>query len=308
MKLLANKIERRLRTIFRAAYQTEVNSFLLAKLHIERIRSLGNVQSLQDVEFRVFSQWGEDGIIQYLISKVPIPNPSFIEFGVGYYFESNTRFLLMNDNWRGLVIEGVPRYVNYIQHDEDFCRRYNLTALCTFITRETINTIFENAGFVGDIGLLSIDVDGNDYWLWETVEAVRPRVVICEYNSVFGADFAISVPYDPSFIRRKAHFSDLYFGASLAGLCHLAEKKGYDFVGSNSAGVNAFFVRKDISKGLRKFTAKEGYVESQHRESRDIHGKLTYIAGASRLNLIRDLQVIDVVDNKPIFLREIILD
>ncbi len=204
----------------------------------------------------------------------------------------------MNDNWRGLVIEGNPRYVNYIQHDEDVYRRYNLTAVCQFITRESINKIFEDAGFVGDIGLLSIDVDGNDYWLWEAIDIVQPRIVICEYNSVFGSDHAVSVPYDPKFVRRNAHYSDLFFGASLAAFCFLAEKKGYDFVGSTSSGVNAFFVRKDLSHDLRKFTAKEGYVESQHRESLDREGKLTYVGGKDRLKLIEDMKAVDVTTNK----------
>ncbi len=306
MKAVLNKIERRLRKVLAGAYQAEVNSFLLAKLHIEKIRARGRVDNLQEVEFQVFSQWGEDGIIQYLISRVPIPNPVFIEFGVGYYFESNTRFLLMNNNWRGLVIEGEPKYVAYIQSDEDVYRRYNLTALCRFLTRETINKIFADAGFVGDIGLLSIDVDGNDYWLWEAIHVVQPRIVICEYNSIFGADAAVSVPYDPAFSRRKAHYSDLFFGSSLQALCHLAEKKGYDFVGSNSAGVNAFFVRRDLSQGLRRFTAKEGYVESQQRESRDYKGNLSYIGGADRRKLIEHMNIVDVVTNQQGALREVI--
>ncbi len=308
MNLLLNKIERRLRRILAGAYQAEANSFMLAKLHIDRINALGKLDSLQEAEFRVFSQWGEDGIIQYLISKVPIPDRRFIEFGVGYYLESNTRFLLMNNNWRGFVIEGNPRYVQYIQHDEDIYRRHYLTAMCQFITREGINEIFKNAGYVGDIGLLSIDIDGNDYWVWEAIDVVQPRIVIIEYNSVFGAERAVTVPYDRKFERRKAHYSDLYFGASLPALCYLAEKKGYDFVGSTSSGVNAFFVRKDLSQGLCKFTPEEGYVESLHRESRDREGGLTYLGGPDRLKEIQDMKVVDVITNKEVFLRELVDD
>jgi hypothetical protein len=196
--------------------------------------------------------------------------------------------------------------VEYIQREEDIYRRHDLTAVCQFITRENINSIFEDAGFVGDIGLLSIDIDGNDYWVWEAIEVVQPRIVISEYNSVFGADRAVSVPYDPKFERRKAHYSDLFFGASLPALCYLAEKKGYDFVGSTSSGVNAFFVRKDLSQGLRKLTAKEGYVRSQHRESLDREGKLTYIGGLDRLKVIQDMSVVDVTTNKECLLRELL--
>lgn len=294
MKHFAKKALHKLRRLSGAAYRVELNSMLLARLLVREHLERTNLQSLSEVEFRVFSQWGEDGIIQYLINTVPITDKSFIEFGVQYYTESNTRFLLLNDNWRGLVIDGGRKYIDYIRHDEEVYRRHNLTAVCHFITRDNINSILRDAGFEGDIGLMSIDIDGNDYWVWEAIEVVRPRIVICEYNSVFGPDVPVSVPYHPSFERRKAHYSDLYFGASLPALCLLAARKGYDFVGSNSAGVNAFFVRSDIPHGLRKLSSKDGYVVSQQRESRDVRGELSFVSGLERLDLIKDEQVINV--------------
>ena len=130
-----------------------MNSILLGRLHIREILATGRIDSIQKAEFKVFSQFGEDGIIQYLINTIPIPNRSFIEFGTQYYTESNTRFLLMNNNWNGLVIDGGKKYVDYIRHDEAVYRLHNLTAVQKFITTENINQVFEDNGFVGDIGL-----------------------------------------------------------------------------------------------------------------------------------------------------------
>ena len=123
------------------------------------------------------------------------------------------------------------------------------------------------------------------------VSVVRPDLVILEYNSVFGVERAITVPYDPGFVRTCAHFSNLYQGASLLALCDLSADKGYDFVGSNSAGNNAYFVRRDLHHGLRVLSPEEGSVVSKFAESRDEKGELSFVRGTERLDVIRDLPV-----------------
>jgi hypothetical protein len=277
---------------------------LLGKLNIERIKDLREVSSLREVEFKVFSQWGEDGIIQYLTWKLPIPNKTFVEFGVETYVESNTRFLLMNDNWRGLVMDGSQRNVDAIRMDPIYWR-HDLTAVASFITRDNINQLISSYVDDDDIGLLSVDIDGNDYWVWKEITAVNPRIVICEYNSVFGAERAVTIPYQEDFHRTRAHYSNLYWGASLAALCKLAEEKNYQFVGSNSAGNNAFFVRKDLSSDLPNLSPKEGYVQSQFREARDERGRLTYLAGQDRLREIRDMSVCDFDSGKIVSIKDL---
>lgn len=279
--------------------RVETCAMMLARLHIDRIRAIGAPRSLADVEFRVFSQWGEDGIIQYLLSRIEIPNPVFVEFGVENYKESNTRFLLMNNNWIGLVIDSGDDHINFIRRDE-LSWRYSLRAVRAFITAENINELISGAGIGGDIGLLSIDITGNDYWIWKAIQVISPRIVICEYNSVFGKDMPVTVPYDPSFYLTTAHYSNLYFGASLPALCHLAEEKGYIFVGTNSVGSNAFFVRKDVAGTLPALTAESGYVEDRIRGSRDAKGKLTFLSGSARLNVIAHLPVVNVSTNATI--------
>jgi hypothetical protein len=249
---------------------------------------------LRDAEFQVFSQSGEDGIIQYLLGKVPIENPVFVEFGVQDYSESNTRFLLCKDEWRGLIIDGGRTHQRFVAA-RGLDWRYDITALSAFITRENIDDLIRGAGISGDIGLLSVDLDGNDYWVLEAIGCVSPRILVVEYNSHFGPDHAITIPYRSDFTRAAAHHSLMYFGASLPALCHLAERKGYAFVGSNTAGFNAFFVRRDLVGGLKERTAKEGWVENRIRESRDERGRFTLVGDhASRLRLIADLDVVEV--------------
>jgi len=287
--------------------QIEENRILLAKVHINNIKSLKNYPSrLSDVEFKVFSQWGEDGIIQFLISRVPIENEIFIEFGVETYHESNTRFLLMNNDWRGLIMDGNKDYMKQIQYD-DIYSRHDLTSITAFITKENINQVIKDSCITGDIGLLSIDIDGNDYWIWDSINVVSPRIVVCEYNSIFGCKEAVSILYDEKFNRTKAHHSNLYYGASLEALWMLAEKKGYVFVGSNRAGSNAFFVRKDVSSKVIALSSEEGYVKSNARESRDENGRLTYISGDNRIKLIANKEVVNVITNEKKLVQDVCL-
>lgn len=254
-----------------------------------RVRELKSINGFSDVEFSVFSQFGDDGIIQWLIHRLPGLSDTFVEFGVEDYQEANTRFLLVNDNWRGLVMDGSSRNVDAIKRDP-ISWRHDLQSACAFVTVENIDQLLRQHGFEGDIGLLHIDIDGNDYWVWRAVTAARPAIAIIEYNSVFGADRAITVPYDPKF-RTGTRFSNLYFGASLPALCDLAHSKGYDFVGSNSAGNNAYFVRSELQHGLKTLTAAEGYVVSRFADSRDSKGRLTYLRGEQRLASLKGLPV-----------------
>ncbi len=255
------------------------------------------VSSLHEVEFSVFSQWGDDGIIQYLIHKLGLKQSSFVEFGVQNYLESNTRFLLMNNNWRGLVIDASEHDIGVIKRDAIYWN-YDITAVCHFIDRDNINSILKTNGFTGEIGLLHIDIDGNDYWIWEAINEVNPVIVIMEYNSLFGDSRPISIPYDKSFYASEAHYSRIYFGASIAALCHLAGKKGYTFIGSNSNGNNAYFIRNDKVSAFKSLTPAEGYVYSRFRQNRDANGNLTLTSDHETLKTFAGLKVVNVITGK----------
>lgn len=287
-----------------ARRSAESAQLLLGEVLSRQLRERGPLPRLRDAEFQVFSQFGDDGIIQYLIHLLGPLEERFIEFGVEDYSESNTRFLLSHDNWRGLVIDGSRAHVDHIRR-QPYSWRHDLTSAHALVDRENVNSLFRGHGFSGPIGLLSVDIDGNDYWVWEAIDAVDPAIVVCEYNAVFGATAAVTVPYDPAFQRTRAHHSNLYWGASLSALCRLADRKGMDFVGTNGAGNNAYFVRRDRLGPLRPVPAPEGFTDSRFRESRDRRGRLTFLGGAARRAAIADLPVMDVERNRIVRVGEI---
>lgn len=255
------------------------------------------INSLHEVEFKVFSQWGDDGIIQYLTQNINIENKIFVEFGVETYHEANTRFLLMKDNWEGLVIDGSLANINNIKK-QDVYWKFGLQAHCAFITKENINQIISSYNIANNVGILSVDIDGNDYWITEAISCIKPDILINEYNSVFGNERAISVPYKEDFVRSKAHYSNLYYGVSLAATIFLANKKGYAFVGCNSNGNNAYFVRREkLNSKVKEISLLDGYVESKFKESRDTNRKLTFLTGDKRIELLKGLPVINVITN-----------
>ena len=170
-----------------------------------------------------------------------------------------------------------------------------MKAVQGFVNQENINQILSKNGLSGDIGILSIDIDGNDYWVWKAIDIISPRIVIVEYNAKFGISKALTIPYDPNFTRSKAHYSMMYAGASLKALCLLGNEKGYAFIGCNSAGNNAFFLRKDVKPDfIKELTSDQGYIMSKFREFRDPQGNLTHAPQHEIDALLESLPLVDV--------------
>lgn len=258
-----------------------------------QLRGLNQLSSLQDAEFKVFSQWGEDGIIEWLISRLPGIPQSFVEFGVENYTEANTRFLLSHRHWRGLIMDGSVQNIASVRARNDHWK-YDLTAIDAFVTRDNIDGLIAGAGFSGEIGLLSVDIDGNDYWVWESISSVNPWIVIVEYNAVLGDLKPLSIPYDAGFTRMAAHHSALYYGASAAAFEFLAARKGYVAVGSNRAGNNLFYLRKDVMAAIQPLIADRRPRPSLYAEARTPLGELSLTRGAARRHLIDEMPVTDV--------------
>jgi hypothetical protein len=264
------------------------------------LRRRHNIKTLSEVEFRVFSQFGEDGILEWIIQRLvdssfQVPE-TFVDFGVEDYSEANTVFLLRHRNWRGLVIDASDGNIARLR-SSDIYWRHDITAISAFVTRENINALI-SPGFNGEIGVLSIDIDGNDYWVWQAIDCISPWIVVCEYNAVLGDVYALTVPYDPNFVRTAAHHSGLYAGCSIAALKKLASTKGYELIGSNGAGNNAFFVREAIAGPLTKCIVDLAAKPSHFRESRDRKGAFTHVGGALRRELIADSLFLDLATNK----------
>lgn len=281
---------------FASEDQREDVALLTGQVAVRQIRQLEKLDCLWGAEFRVSSQWGEDGIIEWLVYHLGDMPESFVEFGVQNYRESNTRFLLQNRNWRGLVIDGSEAYVDQIRRDR-VSWRHDLTAIASFITRDNINSLIAGAGFKGELGILSVDIDGVDYWVWEAIQCVNPQVLIVEYNSAFGDLLPLTVPYTPDFVRGRAHYSNLYYGVSIRAARFLAEKRGYKFVGSNSAGNNAFFVRNDLADAILRRLVNVEDRPSRFRESRAANGALSFVSPVNRTSMIAHLPVVNVEKN-----------
>lgn len=197
---------------------------------------------LNRFEYQVFSQNGEDGIIQEIFNRIGLTNKYFIEFGVENGLECNTTNLLYK-NWKGLWIEGSKKhYADINMRFSDMITTSNLQVQNAFITAENIESLFQKANAPHEPDLLSIDIDYNDYHVWKAIVNYRPRVVIIEYNSVFRPDTHFVVKYDAGKMWDKTS----HFGASLYALEQLGLEKGYKLVGCVFTGSNAFFVRNDL--------------------------------------------------------------
>lgn len=268
---------------------------LQGEVRAHQIRQIGPLKSLADAEFSVFSQWGEDGILSWLIDLINPSSNIFIEFGVEDYRESNTRYLLMTRSWSGLVIDGSEDYISAIKTD-DISYKYDIESVNAFIDRENINSLLDKIVHNNNIGLLSVDIDGVDYWILENI-LCRSAIIAVEYNAVFG-EYPVSVPYDPTFDRRKKHASGMYWGASLAAFRHLLEERNYIFAGTNRAGTNAFFV--DAVYEERISAALKGRIEwpCRMREVRNMNGQLSFRRYDQERGAIADLPVVNVVSGK----------
>ena len=180
------------------------NDLNLIKLNQGKILINQNSALKQDEvnnhEYKIFSQFGEDSIIQFLINNLNISKNLFIEIGVENYEEANTRFLLENNNWEGLIIDGSDKNIKFVR-EQNYYWRNKIKAVSRFVSTDNINEIILDNKFRDNIGILSIDIDGNDYWLWESINVVSPDILIIEYNANFGSKKSLTIKYDENFQR-----------------------------------------------------------------------------------------------------------
>ena len=212
--------------------------------------------------FKTYSQNDEDGIIQEIFRRVGVGGRTFVEFDVETGIECNSAKLLI-EGWRGLWIEAKPENAGAIRRRfAPFLQERKLTLLQRAVTTENIDALMAEGGMGGEIDLLGIDIDYNDYWVWKALTAVRPRAVVIEYNASLRPPVSVTVPYDPGGSWDGSNF----YGASLEALVRLGAQKGYRLVGCSIAGVNAFFVRDDLCGGkfLEPATAEEHYEPPRH--------------------------------------------
>jgi hypothetical protein len=214
-------------------------------------RSGGPLPALSDVEFKCYSQNGEDGILLYLFSLLGTTNRRVVEVCAGHGMECNAANLIVNHGWEALLLDGDDDLLALGRAFYAKCRTTSLwppTLAQAWITAENVNEVV-GAHFRGPIDLLSLDLDGNDYWVWRALDCITPRVVVLEFNAGIGPDDSVSMTYQPGF---QLDFSVRPYrcGASLAAFVKLGRAKGYRLVGLQSMGFNAFFVREGVGERL----------------------------------------------------------
>jgi hypothetical protein len=231
---------------------------ILAKMRIASLLAEPRHQdpkSLARHGFKVYSQTDEDGILQEIFRRIGVGQATFVEFGCGHGMENNTVYLLLQ-GWSGLWMDSDTRNNEKIAKTfEPFLKAGVLRFKPTLVTRENINDLLVQEP--KEVDLLSIDIDMNDYWVWQAIECIRPRVVVIEYNASIRPPGALVVPYQPDRVWTGGNI----FGASLSALEQLGTAKGYALVGCGITGVNAYFVRQDLvaDRFAAPFTAERHY-------------------------------------------------
>ena len=260
-------------------------------------------ESLHEAEFTVFSQWGEDGIIDWLARTVPIERRLFVEFGVEDYRDANTRFLLEGRGWAGLVIDSASEHITRIVRS-DLYWRHNLKAVTAFVTAENINSLLLDAGLQGDIGLLSVDIYGNDYWVWRAIDAVSPRIVVIEYNGLFGDTARVSVPYDPSFVLSTGPLLEPLLRGFTWG-----SRQPWSGQRLSAGGLQLDRLqrlRPQRHGRSRNRTGRcRGHAAPTFRQSRDRSGRLTFLTLEEEIREIADLPLVDVVSGEECTVSEV---
>jgi hypothetical protein len=274
------------------------SKFMLGSIFLDNAKKkYESIKDLNEVEFKVFSQTGEDGIIDFLISKLGILNSKFVEIGVGDYSEANTRYIYEKSFSKGLIIDIEKDFKRKVSKNINLWKGL-LEIENIEISTENINKILDKYHLNEKLDLFSIDIDGIDYWVIEKLKKKISKIFVAEYNPTFGHNLEISVPNKKNFNRFQEHYSGCYYGASLKAIIRLLEKKGYDFVGTNKLNFNAFFVESDLSHNFqdlkKNLKSLDFYTEIKIRDSKNKNGQLDFLSREKRLEQLKELEIIDL--------------
>jgi hypothetical protein len=271
--------------------------FLLGQSAIISSRATADsFKDLWDAEVKVYSQWGEDGILDYICGAIGVSKPNVIEIGAGNFIECNSRFLAESRNANIIAVDGRNDLKENVKTSSIFWKS-QIIPLVDWVTPDKINSIILlGEEKFGKIDIFSIDLDGNDYWIIKEANLTKIDVVVLEYNPIFGAIKEVSVPRDDEFDRYKKHFTGLYYGASLRAYIKLLINKDFIFIGTNRVGNNAFFVKNNLLHNFKIVIPSDldKYVDWRIRESREESGRLSYLSGKDRLEVIKELPLIEL--------------
>lgn len=225
---------------------------LLSHRHREMPLGKDALGRLLESGFRCFSQNDEDGVLLHIFSLAGTTNKKVVEICAGDCVECNSANLIINHSWMGLLFDGDERKIEQGKRFYSRCRDtffYPPTLVHAWVTAENVNELVSGHGFAGDIDLLSLDMDGMDFWVWKALTCIRPRVIVLEFNARWGPHASATVPYQADF-RLDWDRHPWCQGASLTAFAKLGRERGYRLVGTHRLGVNAIFLRSDTGVDL----------------------------------------------------------
>jgi hypothetical protein len=278
-------------------------SAILASRH-----SYSKVKNLWDAEVKVYSQWGEDGILDYICEIIELTKPRVLEIGAGNFLECNSRFIAEFRNASVVAVDARADLLNTPLHSLKW--KNHIELVNEWITPDNIDSIIKLAEQnMNSVDIFSLDLDGNDYWILENANLSQFKIVVVEYNALFGSSYEVTVPRNDRFERHKEHASGLYYGASLKAFVELLKLKGFIFIGTNRSCLNAFFIKKNLRSKFKTLKVKDldQYVDSTIRESRDSFGKLSFLAGIDRNIVIESLPLWNVASQQMVKVRDVFL-
>ncbi len=294
MKIKSNPLLRRAYHLARgflndaeSEYQQQ-QKVLINQYQAQRRAGVLPYDTIAEAGFRCYSQFDEDGIILYVLSMIGFQSRSVVEICCGTGDECNATNLILNHGFQGFLFDGDPTKLKIAK---DFFRAKKDCLLTppaiqqAWITRDNINALLVDIGVSGEVDLLSLDIDGNDYYVWEAIDAISPRLCVFETQNIIPGDRSLTIRYDPEFdcFSKQGPAQD-YRGVSLAAMKKLSARKGYRFIGCHKHGFNAFFLRNDVAPGL--------FPEASIQQAHD--NRWTREGQAKRWPLVQDMDWVEV--------------
>jgi hypothetical protein len=226
-----------------------VNQYRLAKLNGQK-----PYHSISDAGFRCYSEYEEDGIILYILSMIGFKTKRVVEMCCGSGNECMATNLILNHGFDGYLFDGNQSNIElakkFFSSKKD-CKLYPPQISHSWITVENVNDSLRDVEATGEVDLFSLDIDGNDYWVWKAIEIIKPRLCVFETHNIIPSNLSLTIKYEPDFNcwSKQGHEQD-YRSVSLAAMVKLCKVKGYRMIGAHRLGFNVFFLREDIEPDL----------------------------------------------------------
>ena len=238
---------------------------------------------IRDAGFRVYSQFEEDGIILYVLSMIGLKTRRVVEMCCGAANECMATNLILNHGFDGYLFDGNlenVRVANEFFRRKHDCLLYQPIVTHAWITRDNVNELLTQSDCTGEVDLFSLDIDGNDYWIWDAISAINPRLLVIETHNIIPANRSLTIEYQPDFCCSAKPIAEQdYRGASLLAMQRLCKRRGFRMIGAHRHGFNVFFLRDD--EGTQFF--REVSIEEVH----DNHW--TRWGQANRWPLVKDM-------------------